>query len=122
MTMALFVKGIINYVRDGVRTVLAQRWLVCMGSPLDSSLMNNTSLCISSILLAFTLLSFFFVTLLDVTYCKRGRQEIKNKIVHTTVSTQILNKSVCPQHSCLLHVIGHRRKMQYGLQQRGTTL
>lgn len=75
MTMALFVKGIINYVRDGVRTVLVQRWLVCMGSPLDSSVMKNTSLCISSILLAFTL--SFFVTLLDVTYCKRGRQEIK---------------------------------------------
>lgn len=75
MTMALFVKGIINYVRDGVRTVLVQRWLVCMGSPLDSSVMKNTSLCISSIRLAFTL--SFFVTLLDVTYCKRGRQEIK---------------------------------------------
>lgn len=79
MTMALFVEGIINYVRDGVRTVLAQRWLLCMGSPLDSSVMNNTSLCISSILLVFTLLSFF-VTLLDVTYCKRGRQGIKKTI------------------------------------------
>lgn len=39
--MALFVKGIINYVRDGVQTVLAQSWLVYLGSPLDSSAMNN---------------------------------------------------------------------------------
>lgn len=33
MTIALFVKGIINYVGDGVQTALAQRWLVIWVSP-----------------------------------------------------------------------------------------
>lgn len=39
--MALFVKGIINYVRDGVQTILAQSWAVYFGSPFDSSIVNN---------------------------------------------------------------------------------
>lgn len=91
MTIALFVKGIINYVRDGVQTVLAQRWLVYMGSPLDNSVMQNTSLCISSGCQSQSItkhpLGFYshsypkiFVIILDVVYCKRGRQGIKKNM------------------------------------------
>lgn len=39
--MVLFVKGIINYVRDGVQAVLAQSWAVYLGFLLDSSVVKN---------------------------------------------------------------------------------